>query len=111
MNGTNNAKNNSGTKIVTNTSPAQPPLSTVNVQKVSSNASTPVNTSSTRHTNGDVSSSTTSKGKKSAPPTMDPSEMHEMLQNRIAALEGEKVQGGEDDKRSGRSSVCWLTAA
>jgi len=42
---------------------------------------------------------------------MDPSEMHEMLQNRIAALEGEKVQGGEDDKRSGRDIVCRLTDA
>jgi len=34
---------------------------------------------------------------------IDPSEVHEMVQNRIAALEGEKVQGGEEDKRSGMS--------
>ncbi|KIM31795.1 hypothetical protein M408DRAFT_238615, partial [Serendipita vermifera MAFF 305830] len=103
MNGTsnpNNAKNNSGTKVVTNTSPAQVSTASSNAQKATSNASTPVNNSSTRQTNGDINSPATSKGKKAAQPVMDPSEMHEMLQNRIAALEGEKVQGGEEDKRS-----------
>lgn len=106
MNGTgnpNNAKNNSGTKVVTNTSPAQASAVSGNAQKAISNASTPVNNSSTRQTNGDISSPATNKGKKASHPAMDPSEMHEMLQNRIAALEGEKVQGGEEDKRSGTS--------
>lgn len=51
--------------------------------------------------NGDTNASATSKGKKPAAPVIDPSEVHEMVQNRIAALEGEKVQGGEEDKRSG----------
>lgn len=57
----------------------------------------------TRSTNGDVNATVTSKGKKSTPQAIDPSEVHEMVQNRIAALEGEKVQGGEEDKRSGMS--------
>lgn len=73
------------------------------VTKSSNNASPTVNNGSTRPTNGDVNASATGKSKKPAPPAIDPSEVHEMVQNRIAALEGEKVQGGEEDKRSGMS--------
>ena len=59
-----------------------------------------------RVTNGDAQSATTApsmKGKakqKEAPP-IDASEVHELLQSRIAALEGEKTLGNEEDKRSG----------
>jgi hypothetical protein len=35
--------------------------------------------------------------------------VHELVQSRIAALEGEKVQGGEDDKRSGQSYKRGMT--
>jgi hypothetical protein len=108
MNGTvnpNNTKNSSSVKITANTTPAQAPLASGTAQKVPSNASSAINNSSTRQPNGDVHSPAISKGKKPGQPAMDPSEMHEMLQNRIAALEGEKVQGGEDDKRSGRDIV------
>jgi hypothetical protein len=113
MNGTvnpNNTKNNSSAKIITNSTPAQTALASGTTQKVPPNASSVINNSSTRQPNGDVHSPATSKGKKPGQPAMDPSEMHEMLQNRIAALEGEKVQGGEDDKRSGRDIVCGLTS-
>jgi hypothetical protein len=108
MNGTvnpNNTKNSSSVKITANTTPAQAPLASGTAQKLPSNAPSAINNSSTRQTNGDVHSPAISKGKKPGQPAMDPSEMHEMLQNRIAALEGEKVQGGEDDKRSGRDIV------
>jgi len=98
----NNTKNNSAPKPVTSTNPAQPPPASGTAQKVPPNASPAVNSLSTRQPNGDGHSPATTKGKKPGQPAMDPSEMHEMLQNRIAALEGEKVQGGEDDKRSGR---------
>jgi len=57
-------------------------------------------------TNGDAQGAATAlpaKGKakqKDAPP-IDASEVHGLLQSRIAALEGEKTLGNEEDKRSG----------
>jgi hypothetical protein len=57
-------------------------------------------------TNGDGQSATTAlptknKGKQKDTPPIDASEVHELLQSRIAALEGEKTLGNEEDKRSG----------
>ena len=57
-------------------------------------------------TNGDTQSASTAplaKGKAKQKDTLpiDASEVHELLQSRIAALEGEKTLGNEEDKRSG----------
>lgn len=41
------------------------------------------------------------KAKQKEAPPIDASEVHELLQSRIAALEGEKTLGNEEDKRSG----------
>ena len=59
-----------------------------------------------RVTNGDAQSATTApsvkgKAKQRDAPPIDASEVHELLQSRIAALEGEKTLGNEEDKRSG----------
>lgn len=81
MNGTNNASNTKNAKV-------------------QSNASVAANNGSTRTTNGDVSSNGTNKAKKAPGPPINSSEVHELVQSRIAALEGEKVQGGEEDRRS-----------
>lgn len=100
MNGTNNngsAKNSSagthsGTTQAGSSSNAQ-----TGANKGSTSTSSNVTNSSTRPTNGDVNATPTAKSKKAAAPAID---MHELLQSRIAALEGEKVQGGEEDRRS-----------
>lgn len=107
MNGVNNTSN-------AKSQPAKPTTlalnATVPVSATSTGASTPKTANSTtpsitngptRISNGDINAASSNKGKKSAGAAIDPSEVHEMVQNRIAALEGEKVQGGEDDKRSG----------
>jgi len=59
-----------------------------------------------RVTNGDTQSTTTAppakgKAKQKDAPLIDASEVHELLQSRIAALEGEKTLGNEEDKRTG----------
>lgn len=59
-----------------------------------------------RMTNGDAQSATTAppakgKAKQKDAPLIDASEVHELLQSRIAALEGEKTLGNEEDKRTG----------
>lgn len=41
------------------------------------------------------------KAKQRDIPPIDASEVHGLLQSRIAALEGEKILGNEEDKRSG----------
>lgn len=76
-------------------------MSSSTTPKVASSTASPVANGPTRSLNGDTAPATPNKGKKPATVTIDPSEVHEMVQNRIAALEGEKVQGGEEDKRSG----------
>ena len=60
-------------------------------------------------TNGDTQSATTAppakgKAKQKDAPLIDASEVHELLQSRIAALEGEKTLGNEEDKRTGERS-------
>ena len=60
-----------------------------------------------RVTNGDAQGATTApsvkgKAKQRDGPPIDASEVHELLQSRIAALEGEKTLGNEEDKRSGK---------
>jgi hypothetical protein len=59
-----------------------------------------------RVTNGDAQNMTTappakSKGKQKDTASINANEVHELLQSRIAALEGEKTLGNEEDKRSG----------
>jgi hypothetical protein len=108
MNGMNNVSNtktavNKSTTVNQNT--AQPiPQSSNNSatpQKPQTNASATASNGSTRTTNGEVNSAGPNKAKKASGPTINSSEVHELVQSRIAALEGEKVQGGEEDRRSG----------
>ncbi|CAG8743793.1 13056_t:CDS:2, partial [Acaulospora colombiana] len=118
MNGINNASNTKNAvnkPSSVNQSPAQPILAPSNnspaSQKVQSNASAATNNGSTRTTNGDVNSNGTNKGKKAPGPPINSSEVQELVQSRIAALEGEKVQGGEEDRRSAPYEIRGTGAA
>ena len=104
MNGTSNNGSAKGTPIVTHSGTTQAGSSSnapTGAHKGSASTSSSVTTSSTRPTNGDANATPIGKSKKGAAATIDPSEVHELVQSRIAALEGEKVLGGEEDKRSG----------
>lgn len=109
MNGVNNATNAKNAQMkssstAVNGAQPQPPSTTSgnNPKAITSANNSPLHEPA-RTTNGDASTSTSSKSRKTTPAAIDPSEVHELVQSRIAALEGEKVQGGEDDKRSGKS--------
>ncbi|KAG9040638.1 hypothetical protein FS842_002900 [Serendipita sp. 407] len=114
MNGVSSANSSKTATTKANAVPAnngtttQSSSGTGTMQRTSSITSNATNSGSTRLTNGDGSVAASSKGKRTAPPAIDPSEVHEMVQSRIAALEGEKVQGGEEEKRSAEEAKKTL---
>ncbi|KAG8755208.1 hypothetical protein FRC14_004250 [Serendipita sp. 396] len=114
MNGVSSANSSKTATTKANAVPAnngtttQSSSGTGTMQRTSSITSNTTNSGSTRLTNGDGSVAASSKGKRTAPPAIDPSEVHEMVQSRIAALEGERVQGGEEEKRSAEEAKKTL---